>query len=381
MNFADIIGRAGRGLDLIGRYGGYVNPTIGLISRATPDLGLSERAESYGGTYGSNSRPPEVLGAQAPQNTQNYQPVADLSNATSGFGSILNNYDRATSNNRSTGGQPSGQPSGQQPGDNGFGKLNEAARRAYETGVGNLQNALRNAEGIYNESKSALEKKRERFGELYDQGKGDILDSYQEQAGTLQRSSQGEEQRSANALRALGLGGSAAVRSRGRLAQDRIRALGGLQKERSINDRELNQQNADRLDWANAQESALDRNLNTARSAFDSGLGQLDVQNLTNEGQIEQQMAQYLADVNAQNQALQAVSGGIGSYQTNPFAVNVSDYTNALNSNQSGTDGQGTADPNAGVNITQPDLLSMVTGQLDPNKRSGLFGGGLYFGL
>lgn len=231
----------------------------------------------------------------------------------------------------------------------------EEARR--QAGAG-----FERARGIYDEGMGLLKNRRQEFQNLFEQGRGNILDRFEQGRGELQASDQGAQTRLANALRAMGMGGSAYIKSTGKQTQDAAKALGGLQTERNNNENANLGEFNSRQDWANTQEGALQRSLedaNNARSAVESSsdIGYLqDIGNLFNTILSNQLAAKAAA----------------GSYTANPYAVNISDMTKALNGTLPNmTGGEGTVQD---VNLKEQD----PTLALLKKARSGVAGAGLY---
>jgi hypothetical protein len=213
--------------------------------------------------------------------------------------------------------------------------------------------------GIYNEGLGALGQKRDQFGKVYEQGKTDILQGFEKGAGELQSASQGASQRNANALRALGLGGSAVERTQGRQQQQNAKGLAGLQDSRSANERANTEAYQANTDWANAQESALSRFRDDA-----SGARQSWENNST--GQIAEMFNNLINQQSAYN-------ASIGGQAVNPYAVSGMDgFAGMLNGmiQDPGALGSG-AIANEGVSIDPNQALLLEA----LKKRPGLYAG------
>ena len=197
------------------------------------------------------------------------------------------------------------------------------------------------AKGIYDEGKNALASKMTQFKNNFDQGNADILQGYQRGAGELQSSAQGAATRNSNALRALGLGGSAVERTQGRQTQNNMKALASLQDIRGANELQNKTAYDENTQWGNAMDSQLKRSLDDAgyqRQAASNGL----MDNLSNifNNIINNQMA-YAAS--------------IGQKAANPTMVDIPSMLNTLQGVISNNGLSGGSVENQNVNIDQND--------------------------
>jgi hypothetical protein len=321
-----------------------------------------------------------------PENIQMPQTQPQYTPNTQSFEDIMRKFvqDQNQNSNNTGGGQrqQSSLPQGFDP-ESMINSQREAARAAYEEGLTRARSGFDRARGLYDEGMGLLDTRRNQFKELYDEGQGNILNRFQEEAGNLQRSAQGEQTRNANALRAMGLGGSAMVRSQGRQTQDNMRALGNLQTQRSQNETGLRRENEERDLWARTQESALNRQLSDAGEARRQAESQLDLVNMGNENQIRQNAMSFLDNIASRQSALAAANQGIQGFEANPYSINIDSFANSLN-NQiqgSGPQAQGDGASNLAENPRILEMMAMGGGYTDPRQRQGLMGGGLYQGL
>jgi len=203
---------------------------------------------------------------------------------------------------------------------NGFEGILGAADQARRDAIARATENYNIGRSIYDQGLNTLGTRRKQFEELFSNTQGDILTGYEKNRGEMQSSASGEATRSANALRALGLGGSAVINSQGRQAQENARSLGSLQESRTASDR-ANATNKSEQDlWANSQEGALGtylQQLGSQKSLAESGAG-TDYSNL-------------LGNVASQIAALQAARGNIDSYSANPISVDPSAWLSSVN--------------------------------------------------
>ena len=256
-----------------------------------------------------------------------------------------------------------------------FDQLIELARSAYDEGLRRVRSAFDRTKGIYDEGVSGLKKKIGEFTDTYNTGSSDILNKYEQERGNLQASAKNAETKSNNLLRALGLGGSAIVRSEGRLRQEGAKQAGNLSEQRTFNDREnLKQFNANQ-DWANSQQSALDRILadaNEQRIAAENSAGLVYAGDV---GAINERMDNYFNNLAALEAAGGSTNAGTSAKTVNPYAVNIDSLVNSLNPStpDAGTPGVSTTAQAANV-VDDNTLLSLLQRQ----KRAGIAGSGLY---
>ena len=262
-----------------------------------------------------------------------------------------------------TGGQPTGgNPVGGQP-DNtirtpDFNALREIARNTYNEGLRRAGAAFDRARGLFDEGIQTLGKKRGEFKTTYDTGNNDILTSYEGSRGNLQSSAKNAATKSANLIRAMGLGGSAILRSEGQQKQDQARQLGSLNVEKTANEREnLKQFNANQ-DWANLQESSLNRGLRDAQEARTAAENQAGLIEAGDYQTINERMGNYLNTILQNQLALDAANSGVASKAVNPYAVNISDMVDSLSAAVPTIGGQGGANGVQNVNIDPNNLTA-----------------------
>lgn len=249
------------------------------------------------------------------------------------------------------------------------------ARSYYDEGVRRAGAAFDRARGLFDEGIQTLGKKRGEFKTTYDTGNNDILTSYEGSRGNLQSSAKNAATKSANLIRAMGLGGSAILRSEGQQKQDQARQLGSLNVEKTANEREnLKQFNANQ-DWANLQESSLHRGLRDAQEARTAAENQAGLIEAGDYQTINERMGNYLNTILQNQLALDAANSGVASKTVNPYAVNISDMVDSLSAAVPTIGGQGGASGVQNVNI-DPNNLTLE--QLRKLGASGVAGAGLY---
>lgn len=278
-------------------------------------------------------------------------------------GSVL-----GASDNGGNGGNGGGNPSGeeQKPDTGYFENLKKIAQERYNQGLANAENERNRVVDLVSEILGGLDKRRGQFKQDWNTASDDVLNRYESERGNLQRSAQGEATRLGNAMRALGINGSAMLNSNAKQSQENLRALGGLTLERETNDR-ANQRTLDNnMEWALGEE----KNANRMKGDAEFNYGQAKNLNwfdlLGNANEIDRSMTNYLQNIQAQNAALQAAKGGIGSYASNPMATNIGSYEDALGGGNLGIQ-NGQAD-NANVNIKNPSFFEEL-------YKKGLLGG------
>lgn len=312
---------------------------------------------------------------------QNYTPMnANTSNAngTQSYnaprGSVLGAMDTG---GMGGGGNPTGNPvlnqEPQAPGGVGISaeelraRAQEQARRAWELQVGIANQSFERARGIYDEGMGNLSNKRKEFDEDYQRGSQDILDRTEAERGNLQRGSQDAYTRNANLMRALGLGGSAMVRSEGKQRQNNARAEGDLYLEREQNERANTKIKGDNDSWANTQESSLNRYLQDAQNAKSNAENYAYMDRLGREDQITSDLMNIINQIVAGEQALKSAQTDIQGYQASPFGVDIGNYQNILSGQLPaflGLGGNATRTPDANIqaNLTLADQLTKKPG-------------------
>jgi hypothetical protein len=212
------------------------------------------------------------------------------------------------------------------------------------------------ARGLYDEGIRNLGAKRDQFKTVFDQGKTDILQGFQKGAGEMQTAASGMNERNLNALRALGLGGSAVVRTQGRQDQNNMRALAGLQDSRAQNENANTNAFNENENWAKSQESGLNQFLQNAGNQRQSAQNNIvdNVANMFN-NIINNQMA---------------YNASMGQKVANPYAVNMPETLNTLTSALGNAGMMNTGNTTQNVNLDQNNLA--LLDQL--KRRSGVFG-------
>lgn len=327
------------------RYSNYVN--------TSPMSNPSNQVNAYGTPLYQGS----VLGARTTPIVQTNPYTGEFLQSTDDLGGGGTGDDKVP--------DPNPQPSE-------FDRMVELARAAYESALRDADYELGRAKGVRDEGIGMLNKRRGEFHNLFNEGRDTILDRYEGERGNLQASDQGARTRMSNALRAMGLGGSAFIKSEGRQTQNAAKALGGLQTQRNDNENANTRERDSRLEWADTQEGGLNRFFQDAVNARRS-LG--DKSSLVMQGDvnaINQSRGDYLGKILQNQQAIAAAQGGISGYTANPYAVNISSMEEALNGAVPQV-GQMGASGVQNVNLQEQDpTLALL------KRRSGVGGAGLY---
>jgi hypothetical protein len=206
----------------------------------------------------------------------------------------------------------------------------QLAQDAYNERINTARNAFGRARGIYDEGISGLKNKREQFGKEYETGMSDINASTEQGRGQLQASAQGQQTRMLNALRAMGMGGSAFQRGQGSINQQNAQNLGSLNTQRMMNERENTKTRDANLDWANTQESALGRYLQDAAEAQRQAEEQSSLIQRGDANTIQSNMQNSINDIINFQQAMAQSAAQNGNYN-NPFMSNLGSYVNTMN--------------------------------------------------
>lgn len=255
-----------------------------------------------------------------------------------------------------------------------FNALRELARNIYNEGLRRAGAGFDRARGLYDEGMGLLAKRRGEFKETYDTGNADILNSYEGERGNAQASAKNAATKSANLLRAMGLGGSAVLKSEGGQRQDQARIMGNLNTEKTRNEREnLKGYNANQ-EWAGTQESAIRRALNDAQEARTAAENQSGLIEAGDVNAINDRMGQYFNQILAQQQALELANAGTNSKAVNPYAVDLPSMVNSLTPFTPTIGGTAAVD-NSGININQTNTLADL---LKKQRAAGVAGAGLY---
>jgi hypothetical protein len=386
MNFADLL-RQLTGRSDIGHVGAAGTPELG-ITEAISDAFGGSRNDQGGSTAvpGANTTG-QVLGAVAPAPTAALRaitPYITSAPPSSGGGGgqtpppsseldelkaieAAGNLNPAQKTRLAELTAPTG---GGAP--SGFNEMIALARSIADEGRRRAGEQFNRARGIYDEGVGLLGKRKEEFQKLFDEGRETILDRYEGERGNLQASDQGARTRMSNALRAMGLGGSAFIKSEGRQTQNAAKALGGLQTQRNENENANKGEFDTRQEWANTQQSALSRYLQDAESNRVAAENQTDLAERGDVNQINNNIASYLQNIYNTQAALAAAGQGISEFKANPYAVNMDSMVGALNGGvpQVGQMGAGGVQ---NVNIKDQDpTLALL------KRRGGVAGAGLY---
>jgi hypothetical protein len=216
------------------------------------------------------------------------------------------------------------------------------------------------ARGMWQSGMDTLGEKRKQFQQVFDQGQGDILQGFEKGAGELQSSATGARERNANALRALGLGGSAVERTQGREKQQEAKGLATLQDSRSTNENSNRNAFQENQTWANSQEAGLNQFLQNAQGARSTAENTL----LDNLGGMFNNI------INSQ----MAYNAAMGQKTASPYQVDIPSMLNTLNGvlSSAGLTQGSQVDQNVNIN---PDQA-----YLDWKRRTsgGVTGQGLY---
>lgn len=230
------------------------------------------------------------------------------------------------------------------------------ARQVYDEGMRRASAAFDRTRGIVDEGRQLLGKRKEEFKGLFDEGGAKILDTYEGERGNLQSSAEGAATRSANSLRAMGLGGSAVIKSEGKQRQNNVKALGSLQTQRDTNDSANKREYDERLNWANVQDSALTRQLADAEEARRSAEAQAGLIEAGDVQGINERLGGYLQSILSNQMAAEQASKATGEYVANPYAVDINSFKGALQSVVPTIGGAGAGGiDNMGVNIQEQD--------------------------
>lgn len=252
-----------------------------------------------------------------------------------------------------TGGDGSGGSGGSN--DGGMSAQIALAQGAYNNAMRDLQSVFGQARGVYDQGIGAVGKIRDRATESFNTGRDNILNRFTGERGNLQRESVGNKNRLRSSLRALGMGGSAFVRGIGNQDKANARAIGSLRQSRGSNELANTQQQTQSFDFADTQQGALDRFLQQASRALQSGQEKASLVQQGDVAGINSGFNQLRSDIFSSNQALTAAGGAAAGYTVNPFAVNIQDMIGSLNSGLPQFTGQ-TAVEGGNVNFDQENL-------------------------
>lgn len=340
------------------------------IGNILPEFNLSERAEAAGASAIPTAErivrvqeDPRFGTDQATSANQFYPNISQVPDQPSYIGGTT--LGATTTNDPGTdriisgggGGGGTGTPTDGGGGFDFSSMLNMAREQARRT----AGQGYDRARGIVEEGRGILARRRGEFSDLFNQGNEDILQSYEGERGNLQTSSQGARTRMANAMRALGLGGSAFVKSEGRQAQNEAKALGGLGMEKQVNERENRGQFNERNLWADTQEASLQRALEDANNVRGNVESSADINYLNDIGGLFSRILE--------NQ--QAINAASGNYTANPYQTTMTSLLGALNGGTPSLGGGAGTVQNVSLQEQDPTLALL-------KKRSGVAGAGLY---
>ena len=204
------------------------------------------------------------------------------------------------------------------------------ARKAAEAGRVQAQQGWDRAKGIHGEGMATLGTRRGEFTDIFNRGSNQILGRYEQERGNLQAGNKGANERMRNSMRALGMGGSAFQKGQGRLRQQAAGQLGNLSEQRSDNDlANLTGYNTNN-EWAQGQETGLDRFLQGATDQMTNANNQISLAEQGDVNQINQNVSNFMAQMDAQNAALRAAQGNIGGYSAGAYAPDMSSFAGVL---------------------------------------------------
>lgn len=225
-----------------------------------------------------------------------------------------------------------------------FNDILDRAAAERDAAISRAGQYVTDAQRLRDQGLNILGQKRDEFQKLFQDTSGDILTGYEGNRGQLQTAAQNEQTRTSNALRALGLGGSAFEKASGRQAQENARALSSLQNQRAQSDRaNLNNLNEQNL-WANNQQFSLDNLVSDAMSRmqdFQSGAN-------TNYNNVLDQISSQIAALDASK---------LQNYQPTGINFDPSQLVSTLNN----------ATLETGL-TTQPDMVENQNANISPNN-------------
>lgn len=386
MNFADLL-RQLTGRSDIGHTGAAGTPELGVTEYVSDKLGLGRNDQGGSGAVPGANTTGAVLGAVAPAPytalkavtpyiTSN-PPAQSGGGGGGGGGSELDELKAIEAAGNLNPAQKTRleeltAPTGGGGVPDTFGQMIALARAAAEEGRRRAGEQYNRARGIYDEGIGLLGKRKQEFQDLFDTGRETILDRYEGERGNLQASDQGARTRMSNALRAMGLGGSAFIKSEGRQTQNAAKALGGLQTQRNTNENANQNEFDTRQEWANTQQTALGRYLQDAEENRRAAENQTSLVERGDVNQINSNINSYLQNMYNTQAALAASGQEIGGFKANPYAVNMESMVGALNGGipQVGQMGAGGVQ---NVNLQEQDpTLALL------KRRGGVAGAGLY---
>jgi hypothetical protein len=193
------------------------------------------------------------------------------------------------------------------------------------------------ARGQYDTGMKVLGEKRQGFTDIFNKGKEDILQGFEKGAGELQSSASGMATRNANALRAMGMGGSAVERAQGRQTQNNMKGLANLQDVRGTNEFQNQGAYNENNQWADTQEGGLNSFLQNADITRQGAQNNI----------VDNLYGLFQNIINSQT----AYNASIGAKTDSPYAVNIPSMLNTITGALGDYGVMGGQDPNAGVSI------------------------------
>jgi hypothetical protein len=192
-----------------------------------------------------------------------------------------------------------------------------------------IQSYLDSARDLRDETSRMIDKKRDQYKDLWTEGQKDINNTFEGEKGNARRTFADLTSTEGNRARALGLGGSATDYADSRRSEQMGRQLGDINTNNSNNQMENKRTFDNRNTQADSWQEEADRNYNnaeqTAQTARNSASDTAD-----------NTMLGWLGQLIQNQNAINAVKGGIGADVANPYAVDTSKLTSFLNSNLGG---------------------------------------------
>lgn len=251
------------------------------------------------------------------------------------------------------------------------------AQGAYNQGMSSVNRAMDRAKGIRDEGLGVLGQRRGQFEDQYDEGKQDIVQGFQQRMGEGQRAAQGQTMRNRAALQAMGLSGSALLRSQGREQQDQARALATGQDQRAQNERQNQGAFDENNMWADSQESSLKRDYSDTQGKAQDNEGILSQMLMQSAARERGDIGGWIQNMLNQQKAIELSNmenrrAGLDAYSATPFNASLGDTTGMLNSQVSGELGTGGGGGQMAANIPQNQNL------LDPRRIGQRVGGSMF---
>jgi hypothetical protein len=230
----------------------------------------------------------------------------------------------------------------------------QAAQARWQAGMGLANDAWSAAQQRADSARGLLGERRGQFGEQLETGKQDIFDDFNRGRQDLSQTAQGAATRMGNALRAMGMGGSAMVNTQGRQQQEQAQALGSLARDKSLNERQNQELFNERDLWARGEESNIENYLRDAQNQK-SAAERFGYADYTDDlAGIDSNMFNLISQIQQRQQDIDAARQGIGAYEANPFGVNMGNYAGLLNSAAPMQLPQGGVDEGVNMNAQSP---------------------------